>query len=209
MGRMSTGAKITNSCRRIELSYLLKQEYIKKGSVIYGKLTWTDDSSMTIHSHYTKDKQYIRLQYTITDRFSGESEEMDYKVHITTVPSNLGKGEVPYLVCPVSGRRCRILYQAYGSNIYKCRKAYRNRIYYPTQISSKYDKYNDRYWELERQINKLKENARGQSTYNGKLTKRKKRLERLKAEQQRMDMLRWSPMAMPKSLRKELFDSNG
>lgn len=150
MGRISTGARTTSGCRRIELSYLLNEGYIQKGAITNGQLIWTDDSSLGIQCFYTEKRQHIRLIYTITDRFSGKSQDMDYQVQITTVPSNLGKGEVLYLVCPDSGRRCRILYQAYGSSIYKCRKTYNNRIYYSTQISSKYDKYNDGYWQLDR-----------------------------------------------------------
>jgi hypothetical protein len=211
MGRDSTGAWTTDECLRIELSYLLKTKYLVRGRITTGSLAWryNGNPSGTINilsSWLTGEGQrpYIRLTYTTTDRATGVKEDRDDTVYLEARPSNLGKGEVLYFICPSSGQRCRILYKAYGSRIWKSRTAYQNRIYYPTQKSSKRNISNDRYWQLESQIDKLT-GKRRPGTYRGKLTKRALRLKRLEFWQDEADYMRFRPEAYPLSLRKALF----
>lgn len=199
MGRDRTGTT-TGECTRIELSYLLKKQIIAKGSIYHGILNWTNGSSIKIVTHNTDEEQYIRLLYTLTS-WNGEKSELDYKIQLSFVPSNLGKGEVPYFLCPATGNRCRILYRAYGSHIFKSRNAYSHTIFYPSQVSSKIYKYCDEYWRLDKEIKKLKEETRNQTHYNGKPTRRYKRLQRLIEKQKRADYLRFTPAHMPKALR--------
>jgi len=137
MGRYSTGSVTTGQARRIELSYLLKKKIIKKGHVWNGSISWTDGSSISIHSIYNDNIAFIELSYTTTDHATNEKEDYKYKIQLETIPSNLGKGEVVYFTCPVSYKRCRILYKCYGSEQWKAREAYRNRIYYESQIEPK------------------------------------------------------------------------
>jgi hypothetical protein len=203
MGRRSTGAITTKEACRIELSYLLKNGYIQKGKHITGPLHWTNGSSISIESKYTEQEKYLRVWYTLTDSREDKTYELDYKISLCAKPSNLGKGEVLYFVCPQTGNLCRILYRAYGSRIWKCREAYTYRIYYPIQTSSKMGKYNDRYWEAERNLEKMY-TERATSTYKGKQTRRAKRMERLEETRHHMDLLRWSPISLPKSLLKEM-----
>lgn len=204
MGRDRTGTT-TSESQRIELSYLLKEGLISKGIVFYGELNWTNGSSIIIECHYTNEEQFIRLIYTRTD-WQGVESEHDYNIQLTFVPSNLGRGKVPFFVCPVSGNRCRILYRAYGSPIWKCRGAYNHTIFYPSQVSSKIYKFCDEYWRLDRQIKKLEEETRNQTHYNGKPTRRFKRLQRLRDKQRRADYLRFTPAHVPKILRDFMFD---
>lgn len=199
MGRDRTGTT-TGEALRIKLSYLLKEGFISKGKVFFGEFNWTNGSSIGIECHYTDEEQFIRLFYVFTS-WRGEKTDYDYKIQLTFVPSNLGKGKVPYFVCPVSGNRCRILYKAYGSPIWKSRGAYNHTIFYPSQVSSKIYKYCDEYWRLDRQIKKLEEETRNQTHYNGEPTRRYKRLERLREKQRRADFLRFTPAHMPKVLR--------
>lgn len=199
MGRVGTGAFVTKGTVRIELSYLLREGYIRKGGHIAASLSWTNGSSIDIESKYTKEEKYLRLVYAFTDR-AERTYNFDYKINLYTKPSNLGVGEVLYFVCPQSGKLCRVLYRAYGSHIWKSREAYSNRIYYPLQISSKLSKYNDRYWEVERELEKLGK-KKETKTYKDKPTKTALRMKRLEKERDKMDILRWSPLAMPKSLR--------
>jgi hypothetical protein len=44
---------------------------------------------------------------------------------------------------------------AYGSLYFKCREAYRCLIYYASQLSSRLDKHNDKYWNPEHKLEKL------------------------------------------------------
>lgn len=203
MGRNSTGALTTTEISRIELSYLLKKGYIQKGKHITAPLSWTNGSWISIESKYTEEEHYLRLKYILTDSRDGKATELDYKITLYAKPSNLGKGEVLYFVCPRSGNLCRILYRAYGSLKWKCRQAYSCRIYYPIQTSSKMSKYNDRYWEAERALEKMYQ-ERATSTYRGKPTRRALRIERLEETRYHMDLLRFSALSFPKSLLKAM-----
>lgn len=159
-----------NEVYRIELKYLLKKEYVKKNSVIIGVLSWGDGSSIHIYSDTTTQQHYIRLSY----RLNSIGKDMDYKIHLSYVKSNLGRGMVPYLICPASGRRCRILYKAFGSPIWKARQAYSKRLYFESQLWSKSQRIYGQWYIAEKRLRELSDGVRKQTTYNGKLTRRRK-----------------------------------
>jgi hypothetical protein len=206
MGRYSTGAWTVYESLRLELSYLLKHGFIKKGCVITAPVTWTNNhgkqsGSINFKSSYLgKGNNYVELTYTLTKQ-NGEKLNRNYKVCLHEQPSNLGKGSVLYFLCPQSGRKCRILYSAYGSNLFKSRESYQHRLYYDCQQSSKLSKYNDNYWRLENQMKKIQvKSCYGERTYKGLLTKSATRYNRLSLKQTRMDELRWT-LGAPKSIR--------
>lgn len=203
MGRNRTGTT-TGESLRIEMSHLLKKGFFSKGKIMSGEFSWTNGSRIGIECRYTEKNQYIRLYYVHTN-WQGEKTEHDYKIQVSFVPSNLGKGKVPYFICPVSGDRCRILYKAYGSPIWKSRGAYKYTVFYPSQVSSKLSMMNDEYWRLDKMIRKLEEQTRNQTHYNGKPTRRYNRLERLREKQRRADYLRFTPAYMPKILKDFMF----
>lgn len=172
MGRSSTGAICVNECRRIELSYLIKNNYFIKGAKVESTFRWSDGSSIGLETYYKHkdERDCIRLTYTRTD-INSHKEDYDYRIYLTSIPSNLGKGEVLYFLCPITYKRCRILYGgAYGSPIYKSREAYANRLYYKCQWSSKYDYWLNRVFDLEQELNTLKKRLK-RTTYKGKPTK--------------------------------------
>jgi hypothetical protein len=80
--------------------------------------------------HAIRGMKIHQAYYTLT-KPSGEEFKLDYKIQLTSIPSNLGRGEVLYFVCPTSGRRARILYRAYGSHYFKSRQAYRKEFIMP------------------------------------------------------------------------------
>jgi hypothetical protein len=181
MGRHSTGIVTTGQSKRIELSYLLKKGYIKKNCCVSGSLSWTDESSIGFYSVYTEDEAYIELNYTITDYSTNEKTSYNYKAFLDVIPSNLGKGEILYFICPDSGKKCRILYKCYGSGIWKARESYQNRIYYESQIESK--RYRGmKGLFLDRQISDLYQNAK-KSHYKGKPTRLIQRINKLKQKE--------------------------
>lgn len=82
----------------------------------------------------------------------------------------------------------------------------------PHRLVQKIFKYCDEYWRLDKEIKQLEEETRNQTHYNGKETRRFKRLERLREKQRRADYLRFTPAHMPKVLRdsfKEIFEKQG
>jgi hypothetical protein len=203
MGRCHTGAQTTEQAVRIELSKLIRWGYFKKGCVVAGQLSWTNGEAIGIKTDYRGDCPALYLSYTITDSKTGQKIAYNYVVNLTKRASNLGKGEVLYFVCPESGQLCRILYKAYGYHKWKCREAYRTRIYYPLQLSSKKGIYNDKYWQIEHKLEAYKK-GRKCNTYNGVETKKAAKIRAMINERNRMDALRWSDVAMPQSLQKFL-----
>jgi hypothetical protein len=59
---------------------------------------------------------------------------MNYKVNIVTMPSNLGKGNVLYFICPLTNQRCRKLHLINGKFMH--RSTLSNPLY-SKQIESK------------------------------------------------------------------------
>lgn len=213
MGKYNTGAWTVYESLHIELPFLLKRGLVKKGCTISFNLDWTDQrgnpsGSITCCSTYLSElqNQYLQVSYGITNIKDGKETDHQYKIYFTEKDSNLGKGKVLYFLCPESGKRCRILYKAYGSHIFKCRESYQHRLYYDCQHSSKLYKYVDNYWRIEKQLAVLqKEACRGRRTYNGVPTKKAERYNRLFEKQSVMDELRWTA-GVPKSLRKFMVD---
>lgn len=210
MGRNRTGAYTVYESFRIELTYLLKRGYIKKNSTSHFTLNWKDQrgnqtGSICCKSSYLNlpQEQYLELYYVITKR-DGEKIDNCYKVYLTKINSNLGKGEIVYFLCPQTGKKCRILYIAYNSTIFKSRQAYSHRLYYDCQQSSKLNIYNDNYWRLDQRISQIGKQAYyGKRAYLGVLTKTAMRYNRLLLKQDRMDQLRWSA-GVPQSLRAQM-----
>jgi hypothetical protein len=180
MGRSNTGAWSVGESLRIELSSLLKDKIIRKGHVIKASINWSNGGSIGITTSNTEDGKYIDLRYNQTDR-EGNATNYDYRVWLTSVPSNLGKGEILYFCCPVSGERCRILYSAYGYPKFKSREAYTNRLYYNCQWQSKNDYWNTRYHDTKVLLEKLK-NTPTKRTYKGKPTKHQRRIDSVRGK---------------------------
>jgi len=200
MGRSSRSAITTTEAMRLEISIFTKRGYFKTDSCFSSSFSWTNGSSISYDLFFMDERQEIRLHYWNQNN-SGERNDMDYIIQLTSVPSNLGKGEVWYFVCPQTGRKTKILYKAYGSLHFKSREAYQNRIYYPSQISSKLNYNCDRFWELKRRLEKLNPLCR-KNHYQGKETRLMGRIRSLEAQKEYHDSLMWS--IMPKSLIKKM-----
>ena len=114
MGRQTTGALTTREAIRIELSYLIKMGMIKKGLQLSTSLSWNNNHSIRIETSYgIEAENYIRLIYILTDR-EGNTRNYDYKIRIVTVASNLRRGEILYFLCPITFKKCRILYRSFS-----------------------------------------------------------------------------------------------
>jgi hypothetical protein len=200
MGRYSTGAITTGEAQRIEISYLFKQGFISRGKGIQGTLSWNNGNRIGFISELSEGKQEIRLYYQ-NQKPTGEINDLDYRIQLSSIPSNLGRGLIWYFICPISGRKARILYKCYGSLYFKSRKAYQGRIYYSCQIASKNNLHNERYFSLEKEIGKLKPLIR-KKQYQGKETRLQERIRKLEAEKEYHDYLRWNNL--PKSIQKIL-----
>ena len=210
MGRYRTGIYTTDQSLKVDLSYLLKSGILKKNHSYTGSLSWhtpndPDLGSIQIQTRYTDKEAWIRMVYTNTNIKSGVATRHDYKVYLERVKSNLGKGEVLYMICPESGQRCRILYCAYGSQIWKSREAYTHRIYYGCQAVSKLEYSNTRYWDIDYKQEKTKrQKLRKQTQYKGQPTKRYIKTLQTDVKKQLFDIERWELTSMGKAMRKAM-----
>jgi len=174
---------------RMELRWLLNNGYFRPGDTKASTLSWTNGSTISTVASNTGEGISLRLSYTIT-KPSGEKQSLDYTISLVEVPSNLGKGKLLFFICPQTGRRCRILYRAYGSPIFKSREAYSYKLYYEIQTSSKLYLHTTRYFTLEKRLERLW-GMRKTYTYRGKPTRRAILMDKLEDKLDREDYLRW------------------
>lgn len=195
MGRYSTGALTVNAIQRLEISNLNRYGYFNFiKAKRYGHHTqtmkWNNGGSIGIETHNTKEGCFLVLNYTVTDKSTGVKTSIEYKVQIEFIPSNLGKGYLLYFICPVSFKRCRILYRAYGSLHFKAREAYQYRLYYKAQTSSKKYALLDRYDTVRTKVETIRDcKRRNQTTFKGKPTKRSLKYNDLIDKYEKLDEL--------------------
>ena len=109
MPKPSTFKTIFDDCLMLNISNFKKWNYLVYDTRQSGTLTWSNrfdevTSRLTVQMVFNENEQYFYLNY----KCNGNSYY--YKVVLTSIPSNLGKGKVWYFICPFTLRRCRKLY---------------------------------------------------------------------------------------------------
>ncbi len=169
MPKPHTFPTLYNEALQIPISKLKGWGYLNPEQVKSGTLNWsrngTPAGSISIQVNTRSEQPYIELDYKYRD------EPRNYKVYLTSTPSNLKKGVVWYFVCPVTKKRCRKLYSIGGYFLH--REAF-NGCMYETQTHSKKYRQLDKLMailEIENLYSELyKKNFK--KTYAGKPTKR-------------------------------------
>lgn len=200
MGRPYTGAATVYSSPRLELSQLRKAGFFAPNAEVRGEWTWSNGDAVAIVTQRNKAEVYMELSYTWTHPHEGTKHDMLQRFDMVSKPSNLGKGDVLYFRCPRTARLCRILYRAYHARDFRSRWGFSYRLYYPSQVCGKMNRWDEAYWNAERHIEGTK-GKRKPGTYHGKPTRRAKRVERLWSQLERADEIRWSPVCWPVRLR--------
>ena len=127
MPKSHTFPTLFDEVKTIDISFLKKNGYLKQNQTRCGTLSWningekTGSISITV---FNLDKEtYLQLDY----KCNGTS--INYKVEIVSIPSNLGKGQIQYFLCPKTFKNCRKLYlvqtyfyhrDAFKSSMYEC-----------------------------------------------------------------------------------------
>ena len=114
---------IAEQSNALSIFWLKKHGYFPKGGCMRGgTVSWTwgmsgNKSSIGIYVVAGMDEtSYIRLNYTNTSNRTGEKDDMNYRITLTTTPCNFG-GVRYWFICPLSkngrycGRRVGVLYQ--------------------------------------------------------------------------------------------------
>ena len=115
-------------------------------------------------------EDYIKLKYTQTDRLTGEKEDMDFKVSLTTTPCNYG-GVRYWFLCPLCGNQIGVIYSV--GKYFGCRKC-GNIAYLDQMEGGKFRTGSVSIPDLERAEKELK-----RAYYNGKPTRKYRRVIRL------------------------------
>ena len=133
----------------IDISELKSWGYLKTNLIKNGFITWyrneTEIGSITICSNTFNVKPFVELTYNFNDKYRR------YEVPLVSIPSNLGKGNIWYFLCPKTNKRCRKLYSI-GGYFYH-REAFKN-VFYESQTRGKnYRLLNQIYGGYSKQMN--------------------------------------------------------
>jgi len=170
MPKPQTFPTLYNEALQIHISKLKGWGYLDPEQVKSGTLNWSRNGnptgSISIQVNTHSQQPYIELDYKYRD------EHRNYKVYLTSTPSNLNKGEIWYFICPQTEMCCRKLYSIGGYFLH--REAFKGCMY-ETQTQSKKNrgllKYLNPLFESDNLYSELsKKNFK--KTYAGKPTKR-------------------------------------
>lgn len=157
------------NCNTVSITKLKAWGYLNNG-IKSGIISWSISgevhSKIGIKSTILEHKKYITLEYIQ----SGET--IKYDVRIISIPSNLGKGDILYFVCPITGKHCRKLYN--NSKYFLHREAFRY-FYYDKQIESKKNRFLVSIFDkvfLKDEVYNEQYQKHFKTHYNGKVTKR-------------------------------------
>lgn len=149
-------------------------------------LTWTRRSSgkqNSIGILVDTEDLYAKVNYTITDRNTGEKTDCDYKISLVTTPCNFGSVRYWFL-CPLSvngvycGRRVAMLYLASGGKYFGCRHC--SNLSYESRNESRLGRFGNIGYFLvaDRQIDEYREKVKHRY-WRGRPTRKYKRLLRM------------------------------
>lgn len=169
MPKPHTFPTLYNEALQIHISKLKGWGYLDPEQIKSGTLNWSRNEnptgSISILVNTFSEQPYIELDYKYRD------EPRNYKVFLTSTPSNLNKGEIWYFICPQTKKRCRKLYSIGGYFLH--REAFNGCMYEIQTQSKKYrqlDKILVTYFKSDNLYGELyKKNFK--KTYAGKPTK--------------------------------------
>ena len=174
MPKVSTLPTLLDGLNQLSITDLKKWGYIKKGAKVSGVVRWGEHSSIGITVDYLREQPYLELNYT-----SG-GENVNYRVNIVSVPSNLGKGKVWYFMCSIIGKRCRKLY---CSNKYFSHREAHTHAMYSSQTQSRQSRTLCSAMDALHKIDDFaKDGKQWRRYYNGKPTRRYKQYLKLQSK---------------------------
>lgn len=107
MGKMATYPLVIDRCKQISITDLKNFGYLSKTGSVKFDLVWgsrSQKSKISVWLLSSRIKGFVELSYVV------DGEPIKYKVKLVCKISNLGKGNIWYLVCPFSQKLCKKLY---------------------------------------------------------------------------------------------------
>jgi hypothetical protein len=170
MPKNSTNPLLFDETNNITISNLRKWNYLKMNSHKSGTINWSrngnETGSISIKISITEYNSYIILNYKYNDT------KYNYKIHLVTLKSNLGTGNVWYFLCPFTKKRCRIVHLI--GELFMHRSALPSAMY-SKQTESKRSRGWDKFFGSSFHAEKLYKQVYSKhfkTHYNGKPTKR-------------------------------------
>lgn len=174
MPKQYTFPTLFDEVKQVSITKLKEFGYMEPDSFRSGRFFWNRNGQEVASINLTVN--LINAPYTEFSYTYNKDEEINYKVELTSINSNLGKGKIWYFVCPQTGKRCRKLYNA--GKYFLHREAYPNAMY-ETQTYSKYGRMLDKVCKVLHGSDKLYEELYSKhfkTHYSGKPTKRYKKI---------------------------------
>jgi hypothetical protein len=130
--RTSSLSTVFEQCTVLSTKELIRWGYLNPGSITHGQIKWTRYNYDTTDVSITVDtiKNSVELNYNIN------GNTFSYRILLSVVKSNLGKGIVYFFLCPMTGTRCRKLH-LYGG-IFRHRSSFDG--FYQWQVYGKKDR---------------------------------------------------------------------
>lgn len=170
MPKPYTFPTLYNELKSISITMLRKYGYLKKDYFLSGVISWNrageKTGSISIAVYNYNDSPYVRLSY------KWNNTSMDYKIQLQKQPSNLGKGNLLFFICPKTYKRCTKLHLING--IFQHRTNCKSGMYESQTRSKKLqqiEKCFGCYLDYEN-IREAIEQKHLKKTYEGKYTKR-------------------------------------
>ncbi len=125
MPKPYTSPVLFDEVLQLSITKLKEWQYLNPEQIISGTLTWSSNGNQTgsisIKVNTQNEYPYIELDYKYNDK------PRNYKVYLTSTPSNLNKGKIWYFLCPQTNKRCRKLYSIGGYFLH--REAFKGCMY--------------------------------------------------------------------------------
>src|SRR5262249_45813823 len=153
-GRSGGGPTVEDSLT-LNLPLLFKTGWLKPGARTSGTLRWffvgtgEETASMGFEAYLGAEEGYIRLDWTSTNRRSGETRQCENRIGLTTTPQPFG-GRRWWFVCPRTGQRAARLHLPPGTYTFASRRAHR--LAYRSQLETPPDRALSRAFALRRKL---------------------------------------------------------
>lgn len=168
MAKYPTYPDCFDECKQVTITSLKRLGFLARNSTVRGSYRWTRNGqpSGSITVFASLPDRYIELEYNYGDK------PICYRVRLESIPAHFG-GYNWYFICPATNKRCRTLYGI--GELFLSRFAYPSAMYSDQTQSKRYRDFSKAFGLLDLQREYLNK-RHSRTTYNGKLTKRYRRI---------------------------------
>ncbi|WP_046744910.1 hypothetical protein [Kordia zhangzhouensis] len=185
MPKPQTFPLLFDEVNQLSIADLKKMKYLKKNVSVKGVIIWKRNGiktgSLTLETTTLKTRGIATLTYTCS------GTDYNYNIKLVTIPSNIGNGLLWYFICPFTNKRCKKLYLI--GERFMHRSALPSGMYTTQTHSKKWrtiEKIYGNYFDVDHYYRELYK-KHFKKYYNGKPTKRYKKLKEKIKDAERFD----------------------